>query len=857
MTVMADAERRRLSDHSTWIAWGPYLAERCWGTVREDYSADGDPWSYIPFEQARSRAYRWSEDGLGGVSDVRQLLCFGFAFWNGADPILKERIFGLGGPEGNHGEDAKELWWYVDNTPSHSWMRWRYVYPQAPFPYERLRELNATRSLLDPEVTLEDTDVLADGYWDIDVIYAKAAPDDIHVRLSARNAGPRRTSLHILPTLWFRNTWSWGLDDRRPSITKGPQGLVARHHELGTWRLDASDPFEALFCENDSNAKRLWGIAGAQYPKDAIGDHVVDGSDTVNPAAEGTKACLWSRVEIDPGQTAAIDLRLCRASAPSGSPTDEVIAQRRAEADEFFASLTPHGTTPAEAQVMRQAIAGLLWNKQYYHFDVARWLDGDPTQPKPPATRMRNRDWRHLSNADIISMPDTWEYPWYAAWDLAFHCVALARVDPAFTKHQLLLLCREWYMHPNGQIPSYEWSFGAVNPPVQAWAARRVFEIDGATDYEFLERMFHKLLLNFTWWVNRKDATGSNVFEGGFLGLDNIGPIDRSQQLPIDGVLEQSDGTSWMAMYCLEMLEIALVLADHDPTYDDMATKFFEHFALIAEALVVAGLWDETDGFSYDVIRRPDGTCLPLRVRSMVGLLPLTAASTLEPSVIDRLPDFAHRVEWFVANRPQYAEHLDRTMVGDHGRERLLTILGEDRLRRVLVRMLDEREFLSPYGLRSLSKWHGDHPFMLDLGGLDAAVGYEPAESRTKLFGGNSNWRGPVWFPLNFLIIEALRRYDHFFGDGLTVEHPVGSGNHLRLGAVADDLAKRLIALFVAGPDGTRPALAGHRVIAADPHFGDLVLFHEYFHGDTGRGLGAAHQTGWTGLVAELIAGRE
>jgi len=858
---MSTTEQHRLStDHAAWIRWGPYLAERAWGTVREDYSDNGDAWSYFPFEQARSRAFRWSEDGLGGVSDIRQHLCLAFAFWNGQDPILKERIFGLTGQEGNHGEDAKELWWYLDNTPSHAWMRWRYLYPQAAFPYEGLRTENARRSRLEPEYELLDTGVLDGGrYWEIEARYAKASPDDVCIRLTARNAGPTAATLHVLPTLWFRNTWSWGLDGRVPAIRSDGNTLIADHHDLGRRVLTASGSPVALVCDNDTNAERLFGVPSTTpWPKDGIGDHVVHGAATVNPAGVGTKAALWYVLEVPAGASVALDLRFAPEAAPAGPAFEEVLAEREAEADAFHASLLPADATGDEALVVRQAYAGLLWSKQYYHLDVERWLDGDPAGPEPPRRREhgRNSEWRHLNNADIISMPDTWEYPWYASWDLAFHCVPLARLDPSFAKHQLLLLCREWYMHPNGQLPAYEWAFGDVNPPVHAWAALRVFEVDGSTDYRFLERVFHKLLLNFTWWVNRKDAAGNNVFEGGFLGLDNIGPIDRSAHLPVDGILEQSDGTAWMGMYCLTMLDIAITLASHDPSYEDLATKFFEHFAYIADAMTEQGLWDDQDGFSYDVIKGSTGERTPLRVRSMVGLLPLCATTTLPREVLARLPDFTGRLEWFVANRPQYAEHIAHVRDENGHEDRLLSILGPERLRRVLARMLDEGEFLSPYGLRSLSRHHADHPFVLDLCGVTAQVDYEPAESRTAMFGGNSNWRGPIWFPLNHLLVEALRRYDRFYGDSLRVEHPTGSGTPVRLSAVADDLDRRLISLFLTGSDGRRPSFGPSGPFLRASGSGDALWFFEYFHGDTGAGLGASHQTGWTALVSEHIVGR-
>ena len=641
--MTANIEQARLTDDArAWRRWGPYLSERAWGTVREDYSADGDAWGYLPHDHARSRAYRWNEDGLAGLSDDQQRLCFAFSFWNGIDPILKERIFGLTGNEGNHGEDAKELWWYLDSTPTHSWMRWAYVYPQREFPYERLIAESRARGRQDPEFELLDTGILDDDhYWDITVDYAKARTDDIGVRVRLRNAGPNEATLHVLPTVWFRNTWSWGLDDRKPVIVDKDGALVAEQHDLGRMVLVGDGSPEPIFCDNESNAQRLWGVEGPAFPKDGIADHVLHGALTVNPERTGTKAALWYRLTVPAGETTELRLRL----SPNGGGVDgdwvQVMADREREADEFYGALTPAGSSTDEARVLRQALAGMLWTKQFFHFDVDRWLEGDPALPAPPESRKHGRDheWRHLNNADVISMPDKWEYPWYAAWDLAFHCVPLALVDAQFAKDQLLLLCREWYMHPNGQLPAYEWAFGDVNPPVHAWAALRVFELDGSHDHEFLQRIFQKLLLNFTWWVNRKDAAGNNVFEGGFLGLDNIGPIDRSAQLPVAGRLAQADGTAWMAMYCLNLLEIALVLAEHDRVYEDMATKFLEHFAYIATAS--EALWDEEGGFYHDVLHLDGGDRVPLRVRSVVGLLPLAATTTLGPATLERLPDFA------------------------------------------------------------------------------------------------------------------------------------------------------------------------------------------------------------------------
>jgi hypothetical protein len=855
---MSDAERARLEqDRDAWLRWGPYLAERAWGTVREDYSENGDAWNFFPHDHARSRTYRWNEDGMGGICDDDQRLCFAWSFWNGRDPILKERLFGLTGPEGNHGEDAKEYWWFLDSTPTHSWMRWRYFYPQAAFPYADLLAENRRRGKFDAEYELLDTGVFEHGYWDITVDYAKATPDDIVMKVSARNAGAEMATLDLLANLWFRNTWSWGLDDRRPRLAAKDGAIVAEHHALGRRVLAASGSPELLFCDNESNTARLSGVQGAHYPKDGIGDHVVHGADTVNPDGEGTKAAMRYRLVVAPGEATTVTVRLSAEGTGSGEESTVVFDTRQREADAFYAALTPTGATAEETSVMRQAFAGMLWSKQFFHYNVSRWLDGDPTGPAPPPARLsgRNHNWRHLDNAEILSMPDTWEFPWYAAWDLGFHCVALAHVDARFAKEQLVLLCREWYMHPNGQLPAYEWNFSDVNPPVHAWAALRVFEIDGSRDFGFLERVFQKLLLNFTWWVNRKDAEGNNVFEGGFLGLDNIGPIDRSA-LPVGGRLEQSDGSAWMGMYCLNLLEMALVLAAHDDAYEDMATKFFEHFALIAMAIYERGLWNEEDGFYYDVLQIAGGERVPLRVRSLVGLLPICAATTIGEDTLRQLPGFAGRLRWFIDHRPQFVEHIDRVHTRAGAQGRLLAIVSPERLGRILQIMLAEAEFLSPFGIRSMSRRHRDHPFSIEVGGMTASVDYEPGESTVGLFGGNSNWRGPVWFPVNYLVIEALRRYHRFFGDDYTVEMPSGSSVMMTLGQVADDLSRRLVALFLEGADGRRPVHGPYERFYSDRAWHDLIPFHEYFHGDNGMGLGASHQTGWTGLVADLIAGR-
>jgi len=842
-----------------WRSWGPYLSERAWGTVREDYSEWGEAWDYFPHDHARSRAYRWNEDGLAGVCDERQTFCFAFAFWNGKDPILKERLFGLTGAEGNHGEDAKEYWWYTDSTPTHSWMSWRYHYPQAEFPYADLTAVNRDRDRNVPEYELLDTGVFAeDRYWAITVDYAKASPTDLCVVVTVTNKGPSQNSLHVLPTLWFRNTWAWGLPGRgeQPSIHASHGLLYAQHRNLGELTLrDGGGSAVPLVCDNETNTMRLWGLEGrSEYPKDGINDHVIHGLPTVNPELTGTKAALHYVLDIPAGESRQIKLRLTEG-IPVGD-FDEVVALRRSEADEYFAELMPPGTTEDEAAVVRAAVAGLMWGKQFYHFDVSRWLDGDPASIPPPEMRRtgRNSQWRHMSCFDVISMPDPWEYPWFAAWDLAFHCVAIAWVDPQFAKEQMLLLLKDWYLHPNGQIPAYEWAFGDVNPPVHAWAALKIFELDGSHDYEFLGHVMTKLLLNFTWWVNRKDLSGNNLFEGGFLGLDNIGPFDRSAALPVEGVLEQSDGTAWMAMYALNLLEIALVLANKDRVWTDIATKFLEHFAYIAHAASDGEdpLWDDEDGFYYDHIRQPDGKSLALKVRTVVGLLPLCATTLLSSVTLIRLPEISARLRWFLTERPEFTHVLGERRLSEGGQQqRLISAVGPRKLRRVLARMLDEGEFLSPHGLRTLSKAHLEHPFSVRLGEREFTIGYEPAESRSGTFGGNSNWRGPIWFPVNYLLIESLQSYASFYHD-VQIEYPTGSGRKLTFPQIADDISERLISLFLKDENGKR------RMSPANlpAEWEDLIVFPEYFHGDTGEGLGAMHQAGWTGLVLDLILAR-
>jgi hypothetical protein len=872
-----DPESLRLAEDrsrkANWKRWGPYLAERQWGTVREDYSADGSAWTYFPHDQARSRAYRWGEDGIAGFSDRHGLICLAHAFWNGKDPILKERLFGLSGPEGNHGEDVKEYSFYLDGTPTHSYMRMLYKYPQSEFPYRALVEENARRTRLDPEYELLDTGVFGGSrYWDVFVTYAKAAPEDIHVTVEAVNRGPEAAVLHVLPTIWFRNTWSWGLDARLPRLSSaeppaGAAAIALQHPYYGRRTLYAEGTPDLLFTENVTNARRLFGGENeSRFVKDAFHERVVSGAeDAVNPAGSGTKAAAWFRLEVPAGGSRTVKLRLTdrTLATPFGEDFARTLENRRREADAFYARVIPAGLSDDGRNVTRQAFAGMLWSKQYYAYDVARWLRGDPDQPAPPPERRkgRNAGWQHLFNADVLSMPDTWEYPWYAAWDLAFHAIPLALVDPDFAKAQLILLLREWYMHPNGQLPAYEWKLSDVNPPVHAWAAWRVYKIDakrsGRPDREFLARVFHKLLLNFTWWVNRKDEDGNNVFQGGFLGLDNIGLFDRSKPLRMGATLQQSDATSWMGMYCLNMGTIALELALGDRAYEDIASKFFEHFMYISRAINAperggGGLWDETDGFFYDVLRLPDGHGIPMRIQSMVGLIPLFAVETIEPGVLEAFPGFRRRMQWFLEHGSAYGARTEAQSTG-LGMRRLLSLVGRDRLRRVLEPLLDPERFLSEYGIRSLSKAHRTRPFIIPWDGAELRVDYEPAESTTPLFGGNSNWRGPVWFPVNYLLIESLQKFHHFLGDSFRVEFPTGSGRELNLWEVASELSRRLTRIFLRDRNGRRPAYGGTEVFQTDPHWKDLLLFHEYFNGDDGAGLGASHQTGWTGLVAKLL----
>jgi len=880
------AEHQRLIEYrqrkSNWKKWGPYLSERSWGTVREDYSANGDAWSFFPHDHARSKAYRWGEDGIAGISDRFQYLCFALALWNGKDPILKERMFGLTGSEGNHGEDVKEYYFYLDNTPTHSYMKMLYKYPQAAYPYVDLVAENRRRGRMDFEYELLDTGVFNHNrYFDVFVEYAKAAEDDILIKITSVNRGPEAATCLFLPTLWFRNTWSWGYERGpmgdvavKPQLKEiegkaGSMTVKAQHATAGTYYLHAENPQDLLFTENETNTDRFPAIPGShEFCKDAFHRYLIHGErHAVNPARQGTKAAIVYKADLAPGKATALRLRLFNQVIRSGfEDFESIMAKRRAEADEFYAAIQNPRLSAEEKQVQRQALAGMLWTKQFFYYNIEQWLNGDSAMPPVPDARRngRNHGWEHINNFDIISMPDKWEYPWYAAWDLAFHCLPLALIDTDFAKRQLALMAREWYMHPNGQLPAYEWKFGDVNPPVHAWAAWRVYKIDakqqGKADHAFLESIFHKLLLNFTWWVNKKDEEERNVFQGGFLGLDNISVFDRSAPLPTGGHIDQSDGTAWMGFYCLVMLKIALELSKQNPVYQDSASKFFEHFLRIARAMTGdyrrgISLWNEEDGFFYDALHTPDDRIIPLKVRSLVGLMPLLAVETLEADLIESLPDFKRRMNWFFQNRIYLRDGGHVACVkspGKHSR-RLLSIVNRDRLIRVLRPMLDENEFLSEFGIRSVSKYHEDHPYSFHAAGQAHPISYQPAESESGLFGGNSNWRGPIWFPINYLLIESLQKFNHYYGDEIKVQCPAGSGHMMNLGEVATDLSQRLINLFLDNGNGKRPIYGGQHIFQNDPHWQDLILFHEYFHGDNGAGLGASHQTGWTGLVAKLI----
>lgn len=883
---MDGAEKARLAgpDAAAWRRWGPYLSERSWGTVREDYSADGDAWSFFPHDHARSRTYRWNEDGLAGLSDDQQRLCFALAFWNGADPILKERIFGLTGPQGNHGEDAKEYWWNVDSTPTHSWMRWRYVYPQAPFPYSGLVGVNAARSRQDAEYELLDTGVFdGDRYFDITVDYAKAAPDDLCLLVRITNAGSDPATLHLLPTLWFRDTWSWVPGAPEPVLAAAPaSSLLARHTDLPAMQLDSDGSPTPLFCDNATNTQRLWGVQGPAFPKDGINDHVVSGAATVNPALTGTKAALHHVLTVAAGATTEVRLRFAPAPGGAldlGAGWEAAMAARSAEADEFYAGSCA-GATADEAHVLRSAYAGMLWSKQYYAYVVRDWLAGDPGQPVPPPSRLtgRNSRWQTLDIHAVVSMPDTWEYPWFAAWDLAFHCVTLASIDPDFAKAQLAMVLGDGWMHPSGQVPAYEWDFGAVNPPVHAWAALEVFRRDGSTDTAWLRQVFQRLLVNFTWWVTKNDPEGFGVFTGGFLGMDNIGPFDRGTVLPPGYALEQADATGWMALVCLSMLEISAILAADAPAaelpaWEDMALMFFEDFTLIARAADDAGLWHPDDGYYYDQLVRDGDARWPVAVRSMSGLVPLFAVVTIAPELLTALPRVRARAERFLADHPAAAAGAEVDMAlpipphtttpagtgpaGTAPGVGLLALVDRDRVVRILRRLGDPAELLSPYGVRSVSAAYRGDPYLFHAGiEDDTGIDYEPAESTTPLFGGNSNWRGPVWLPVNYLLVHGLRRYGEALGDAVRVEYPTGSGRWLTLGAVAADLGDRLAGLYLPDAGGQRPVWGGTARFRDDPRWRDGLLFFEYFHGDDGAGLGASHQTGWTGLVADLLLER-
>jgi hypothetical protein len=867
--LLDTVEGKRLANREDWLRWGPYLAERQWGTVREDYSAGGDPWTYFPFDHARSRAYRWGEDGIAGFSDDRLRWCLSLALWNENDSILKERMFGLTNAQGNHGEDVKELYYYLDSTPTHSYMRMLYKYPQAAFPYEALIAENVRRGRDQPEYELLDTGIFNDRrYFDVAVEYAKASPGDILIRITVDNRSAEAVALHVLPQLWARNTWDWRPGIPEPKLHLADGGIHAWHNRMPDRRLDIDTDAEWLFCRNETNTRRLYQSDAAGPFKDGINDYVVNGNAGAVDFQQGTKCAAHVMQTIPAGGRRVIRLRW-RAVTEAGDPFadhDALFSARIAEADAFYAALQCNIAEADARMVQRQALAGMLWSKQFYRYDVRRWLEGDPLQPVPPPERQatRNAEWTHLNNRDIISMPDTWEYPWYAAWDLAFHAVTFALIDPEFAKQQLLLLTHEWFMHPNGSLPAYEWAFGDVNPPVHAWAAWRVFRMDetltGTADIAFLERIFHKLMMNFTGWVNRQDIEGRNVFQGGFLGLDNIGVFDRSQKLPVAGRIDQSDGTSWMAMYALNLMRISLNLAAHNHVYESTATKFFEHFLAIAEVMTRQsgrrGLWDEVDQFYFNVLQRPDGSAIPLRLFSLVGLFPLFAVEVLEPETLAHSPEFAERLQWVLTHRPDLAALVSYWDVEGQGSRRLLSLLRGSRMKALLRRMLDEAAFLSPHGVRSVSRVHLDQPFTLDLDGQHFRVDYVPGDSNRPDFGGNSNWRGPVWMPVNFMLVESLYGFHRYYGDDFRVEYPMGSGAKLSLREIADALSARLTRLFLRGPDGRRPVFGDTALLQDDPHFRDHVLFFEYFNGDTGQGLGASHQTGWTGLVALLLHGR-
>jgi Glycosyl hydrolase family 63 C-terminal domain len=861
-------EKKRLQD-PTWKNWGPYLSERQWGTVREDYSEDGSAWEFSTHETARSKAWRWGEDGIGGISDQRLQLCMAVSLWNTRDPILKERLFGLGGNQGNHGEDVKELYYFLDATPTHSYLKMLYKYPQQEFPYAQLLAENNRRGRLDPEYEIQDTGTFNEQkYFDVFIEYAKASPDDILLKITVFNRGPEAATLHILPNIWFRNTWDWGNSKEKPSMERlTDNSIFLQHAKLGKRIVYAENPDQLIFCENESNGCKLYSTPFKKdsYYKDGINDFIVQGAATVNPRQSGTKAAFHFHQIINTGSSEIFRIRLSMDTLDEPfHDFENIFALRLAEADLFYAEILNKKANEDCKNIQRQAYAGMIWCKQFYDYNVEKWITGDPTSPPPPPERKngRNHNWRHLNSSEIISMPDSWEYPWFAAWDLAFHCICFADIDPEFSKQQLTLLTHEWYMHPNGQLPAYEWAFSDVNPPVHAWSTWRVYNIDkeatGVGDIRFLETVYLKLLLNFTWWVNRKDEQGNNIFEGGFLGMDNIGLFDRNASLPDGSVLEQSDSTSWMCTYSLYMMRMALELAKTNPVYQDMATKFFEHFLYIAHAMFAGGdegtgLWDNEDEFYYDAIQKLDGGIQKLKIRSMVGLIPLLAVEVLEDEMLSDQKEFSDRLYWFLNHRPELASLVSKWGEKGTDEKHLLSLLRGHRMKRILFRMLDENEFLSDHGLRALSKYHQDNPYKLEIGNTLFTVRYTPGESDTSLFGGNSNWRGPVWMPMNYLLIEALKRFHDYYGDDFRIEFPTGSGNLLSLKEISDKLTDRVISLFTRGQDGNRPIYGDQELFQKDPHFRDYILFSEYFHGDTGKGLGASHQTGWTGLVARLL----
>jgi hypothetical protein len=865
-------EKERLGTPD-WKKWGPYLSERQWGTVREDYSANGDAWNYTTHDMARSKAWRWGEEGIGGFSDKRQEICFALGLWNKKDAIIKERMFGLNNNEGNHGEDVKEVYYYLDSSPTHSYMKMLYKYPQAAFPYDQLLAENRRRTLQDPEFELIDTGIFnEDKYFDVFLEYAKADMEDILIRITVYNRGKEEAPLHILPTLWFRNTWSWVPDEHKPVMMNTNEGDISiQHKELGEFTLYADEMDVHLFCDNETNTGRLYGAPKQGFFKDGINEFIVHGNTQAVNYQQGTKAALNYDKRIPGLGSVSIRLRLSQNNCVNPfQGFDDIFSTRIRETDEFYAALQEGMSDADEKMVQRQAFAGMLWNKQLYYYNVEEWLKGDPLMPPAAPERLkgRNFEWGHLKNSNIISMPDKWEYPWYAAWDLGFHCINFAMIDPDFAKHQLLLLTHDWYMHPNGQLPAYEWSFSDTNPPVHAWAAYRVYEIEknsnnGKGDIAFLETVYHKLLLNFTWWVNRKDAEGNNIFEGGFLGMDNIGVFDRSNvHLPDGGHLEQADGTSWMAMYSLNLMRIALELSLTNPVYQDMANKFFEHFLHIAAAMSnmgtgIDGLWDNEDEFFYDTVRVPGGTGFRLKIRSMVGLIPLFAVEVIDDQILQSLPEFAKRLKWLLEHRPDLAALVSRWHEKGSEEKHLLSLLRGHRVKRILYRMLDETEFLGDYGIRALSKYHEQHPYELTVDGQTMTVRYTPGESDVPIFGGNSNWRGPIWMPPNFLIIEALQRFHHYYGDDFKIEYPTHSGRFCNLNEISIELSKRLSRLFLRDDRGRRAVFGDNDKFQHDPHFKDYILFYEYFHGDNGRGVGASHQTGWTGLVSKLLMPRK